>query len=344
MPTTFSAVLLGNLPIIDTTDGNNTAENAAALVGLSFGTAADPLFNNEVTWSAETLLGGVYDMDGSPTETFSIDGGAPQTFSGTSVYGATVSYLDGSTATVSAVIAQDGAGNTYLMPEFSPNADQAALEAGPIRSISLDSLLGNTFSGLTASREDWEIVTCFTAATKIATSNGLTLIDNLRPGDRIKTLDNGYQPLRWIGQRTVAAQGVFAPVQIEAGALGNRRDLQVSQQHRMLIQDWRAEFFTGHTQALVAAKHLVHMPGISLREGGEVTYFHLLFDQHEIIFAEGCMSESFHPGEMGWQGLESAARDEILSLFPELRKFGLGSYGPVARPVIRPHEAALSVA
>lgn len=344
MPTTFSAILLGNLPIIDPIDGNNTAENAAALVGLSFGTAGDPLFNGEVLWSAETVFGGVYDMDGIPPETFSTDGGSPQTFSGTSVYGATLTYLDGTTATISAVIAQDSVGNTYLMPEFSPNADQAALEAGPIRSISLDSLLGNTFTGLTANREDWQIVTCFTSGTKIATSNGLTLIDNLKPGDRIKTLDNGTQPLRWIGQRTVPADAAFAPVLIEAGALGNRRDLKVSQQHRMLVQDWRAEFFTGHKQALVAAKHLVHMPGISLLEGGEVTYFHLLFDQHEIIFAEGCMSESFHPGEMGWQGLECAARDEILALFPELRKCGLKSYGPVARPVIRPHEAALSVA
>jgi hypothetical protein len=37
MPTTFSAISLGQLPDIDTWEGNTTSENAGALVGMTFG-------------------------------------------------------------------------------------------------------------------------------------------------------------------------------------------------------------------------------------------------------------------------------------------------------------------
>ncbi len=53
-------------------------------------------------------------------------------------------------------------------------------------------------------------------------------------------------------------------------------------------------------------------------EGGEVEYFHMLLDTHEIIYAEGAPSESFHLGEQGWKALDQATRNEILTLFPEL--------------------------
>lgn len=346
MPTTFTALFLGNLADIDTFEGNNTAENAGALVGLTFGSVANPLVDSAVTWSAVGDPGSFYDMDNTPSEQFSIDGGPAQTFDATAIYDATITYTDGSTATITAVLAQDVNGNTYLVPEFNANADQTALEAGIIESITLDAVTGGgaNYSGLTANRQDWQLVTCFTPGTIIDTAQGPRLIEELRPGDLIRTLDHGDQPLRWVGQTTVRATGALAPILIRAGALDNRRDLIVSPQHRMLIEGWRAELITGHAQALVTAKHLVNARDIIVAPGGEVTYIHLLFDRHEIIWAEGCATESFHPGQMGWSGLEQAARDEILTLFPELAAMGLASYGPLARPAIRQHEALLSVA
>ncbi|MCE8511644.1 Hint domain-containing protein [Ruegeria pomeroyi] len=346
MPTTFTALFLGNLADIDTFEGNNSAENAGALVGLTFGTIANPLVDSAVTWSAVGNPGSIFDMDNSPADQFSVDGGPAQTFDGTAIYDATITYTDGSTATITAVLAQDVNGNTYLVPEFADNADQSSLEAGIIQSLTLDGLTGGgaNFSGLTANRQDWQLVTCFTPGTMIETPKGPRLIEELQAGDKIRTLDNGNQPLRWIGRTTVRATGAFAPVLICAGALDNRRDLIVSPQHRMLIQGWRAELVTGHSQALVAAKHLVNNRDIRFAPGSEVTYIHLLFDRHEIIWAEGCPTESFHPGQMGWTGLEKEARDEILALFPELAANGMIAYGPLARPTIRKHEALLSVA
>ncbi|WP_299893658.1 Hint domain-containing protein [uncultured Ruegeria sp.] len=345
MPTTFSVISLGNLADIDSSEGNTIAENASALVRRSFGGSDEPLAHDSATWSAVGNPGSIYNMNNmSANDRFSIDGGPPQTFDGTSIYNATITYFDGSTTKITAVVAQDVDGNTYLMPEFSDNLDQSALEAGPVRSITFNSLAGNRYSGLTARREDWDLVPCFTPGTLIRTDLGERPIETLSLGDRIETHDHGLQTLRWMGRRSVKATGPHAPVLFKAGAVGNTRDLLVSQQHRMLIRDWRLELHTGHCEALAPAKHLVNGSDIVLRPGRMVTYIHLLFDQHELLWAQGCLSESFHPGAQIWNSLDIAARQEIQSLFPNLSLNGIAAYGPLARPLLAAFEAHASAA
>ena len=339
MPTTFNVISLGVLPDMDTSEGDTTAENASALVGMTFGSAGNSLVNNFVTLSSVGSPGSYYDMDNNPSEQFSINGGAPQTFDGTSVYNATITYIDGTTATFTAVVFQDVNGNTYLAPEFSANADQTVLEAGAIRSITLDSLAGNVYSGMSTSRETWNYVTCFVRGTKIETASGPVAVEHLNTGDLIRTVDNGLQPLRWIGQRAVPAENAFAPILIRKGALGNTEDLRVSPQHRILLSGWRAEIHLGMSEVLVPAKSLINGETILRETGGEVEYFHIMFDRHELVYAAGIESESFHPGETGWNALTDASREEILSLFPELRDEGFKAYGVTARPTIKPREA-----
>ena len=150
MPTTFNVISLGVQADIDTTEGNTTAENASALVGLTFGGIGNSLNEQIQTLSPGStgFAGGTstaYDMNNSPAETFRINGGPEQTFDGTSIYNATITYTDGSTANITAVLFQDTAGNTYLAPEFTANPDMTALQAGPIRSLTLDSLFGKSF-------------------------------------------------------------------------------------------------------------------------------------------------------------------------------------------------------
>lgn len=341
MPTTFSAISLGQLADMDTVEGNYYAENANALVGLTLGGPTDELLNHFVTISPVGNVGSYYDMDNSPNEQFSVDGGAPQTYDGTAVYNATLTYSDGSTAQITAVLAQDVDGNTYLFPEYSDNADQTALEAGPIQSITLDSLHGNHYGGTTASRADWDYVTCFTGGTPITTPEGARMVEDLQAGDLVTTVDHGAQPLRWIGARRVSARGAFAPVRFAVGSLGNQQVLQVSPQHRMLLSGWRAEMFGGAQEVLAPACSLVNGDTVTRAPGGEVTYYHLLFDTHELVYSAGVISESFHPAATGWQSLEEAARGEILALFPQLQTNGLGAYGATARTVVRGHVAPL---
>lgn len=182
-------------------------------------------------------------------------------------------------------------------------------------------------------------VVCFAAGTMIETADGERAIETLRGGDLVRTADHDYQPIRWIGSSRVAANGSGAPILIKAGALGNARDLRVSPHHRMLLGGWQTEMLFGDPEVLVAAKHLVNDQTILRLEGGTVEYFHMLFDTHEIVFAEGAPSESFHPGQIGWRGLSDAARAEILALFPELQQGQFEAYGSSARRTLLAKEA-----
>jgi Ca2+-binding RTX toxin-like protein len=176
---------------------------------------------------------------------------------------------------------------------------------------------GNTVSTITFS--EIESIVCFARGTMIETPTGAVAIEDLAAGDLVLTHDNGAQPIRWIGSRTVEAKGNLAPVVISEGTLGNDRELRVSPLHRMLITHWRAELMFGEPEVLVPAKHLVNGDTIYTAEGGEVEYFHMLFDQHEIVTANGAASESFHPGAQAMNSLEDAMREEIFSIFPNLR-------------------------
>ena len=125
---------------------------------------------------------------------------------------------------------------------------------------------------------------------------------------------------------------------IKAGAMANDRDLLISPQHRMVVEGWKSELLFGEREVLAAAKHLVNNDTIYVKEGGEVEYFHMLFDTHEIVFANGAASESFHPGEVGIAALTNEAREEVYVLFPELRD-NVETYGPAARTSLKGHEA-----
>ncbi|OYU17762.1 MAG: hypothetical protein CFE34_14120 [Rhodobacteraceae bacterium PARR1] len=185
-------------------------------------------------------------------------------------------------------------------------------------------------------------VVCFTRGTRILTAEGERRIETLAPGDMVKTLDHGYQPIRWIGSMAVAAVGKLAPILIEAGVLGNHSPLRVSAQHRMLLSGWEAELLYDAAEVLVAAKMLVNDRTIRRDEGGMVEYFHILFDGHEVVFAEGAPSESFHPGQVGFGAMAEEARQEILSLFPALATDGPNAYGPSARRSLTAMEAVVA--
>ncbi len=183
---------------------------------------------------------------------------------------------------------------------------------------------------------------CFTRGTLIRVPGGEVPIEALNPGDLVETLDSGPQELRWIGQRTVDGTGDFAPIRIDEATLGNSRPLLVSPQHRMLIEGWKPELVLGVPEILVPAKHLIGMAGVRQEQREEVDYVHILFDRHEIVFAEDAPSESFHPGSQ-MLDVDRALRAEILSLFPELDEMSDEALRP-ARSVALAHEGRLLAA
>lgn len=195
----------------------------------------------------------------------------------------------------------------------------------------------NDTSGGTATAQVRITITgipCFLRGTAILTEAGPRAVQSLNPGDLILTADHGLQPLRWIGLRRLTPQDMtaapqLAPVRIRAGALGPglpARELKVSPQHRILLRD-------DETEVLVAAGKLLAMPGLSRAIGTRrVEYFHLLFDRHEIVFAEGMATESLLLTQRALDGWPAQAVEEIRGLFPQA--FRPGWHMPPARPIL----------
>lgn len=182
---------------------------------------------------------------------------------------------------------------------------------------------------------------CFTAGTMIDTPEGPCPVEDIEVGDLVLTRDHGAQPVRWTGRTRVSGLGKFAPVRIMKGALGNCRDLLVSPQHRMVIEDWRAQLFLGQDEAFCPAIRLINGDTIHSAPTAMVTYVHLMFDRHEVIYAEGAASESFLVGDMRC-GEGSRTEREICTLFPELRE--IPALTKAALPIARGFEAAVVAA
>ncbi|ETX30717.1 Hint domain-containing protein [Roseivivax isoporae] len=133
----------------------------------------------------------------------------------------------------------------------------------------------------------------FSRGTAITLASGAQCpVEDLRVGDRVLTRDDGPQEIRWIGHTTTRAVGAFAPIVIRAGVLHNARDLVVSPDHRLFIYQRTDRLGAGRSELLVKARHLVNGDSVIRREGGFVDYFQLLFDQHQIVYAEGIAAES----------------------------------------------------
>ena len=193
------------------------------------------------------------------------------------------------------------------------------------------------------------VIPCFTPGTLIATAKGQCLVEDLKPGDRIITRDNGFQEIAWVGAKKVPGlemvkQPNLKPVMVKAGALGGglpERDMLLSPNHKVLLADFKAELYFEEREVFVAAKHLVGMPGIERVNVTQTTYIHFMFDRHEVVLSDGAWTESYHPGDYSINGIDEGARNEILALFPELAtEDGLKDYR-LARTELKKHEARI---
>ncbi|MEO0390712.1 MAG: Hint domain-containing protein [Pseudomonadota bacterium] len=180
------------------------------------------------------------------------------------------------------------------------------------------------------------IIPCYAAGTKITTNRGSVDVSALAPGDMILTRDNGFQPLKWLcattlGAARLRAEPDLAPIHIQAGAIAPGvpcDDMWVSPQHRMLITGWRAELLAGDAEVLVPARALKNGTTITQPGALKVQYFHLMMDQHEVIYAQGAPSESLYARELALTEITDQRRSELIRLFPDLPS---GSQGATAR-------------
>jgi len=176
-------------------------------------------------------------------------------------------------------------------------------------------------------------VPCFTAGTLIDLEHGPCPVQDVRPGMRVLTADNGPAEVLWVSRTRLSAPDLalrpdLKPYVVQAGALGNARPLRVSPQHRLLRPD---------QNTFASARTLGKAPGqrVRLAKGcRSVTYVHLFCAEHQVISSEGMWSETLYPGPQALRAFGAAQRRELMSLFPELQSVLCAASIPAAKATV----------
>ena len=136
-----------------------------------------------------------------------------------------------------------------------------------------------------------EEIVCFATGTRIRTTRGDCAVENLAVGDLVVTASGVHRPIRWLGHRVTDCRrdpAATQPIRIAAHAFGENRparDLFVSPGHAICV-DLLGE-------VLIPAGLLVNGTTIAQVEVASLTYWHVEFDSHDVILAEGLPAESY---------------------------------------------------
>ena len=166
---------------------------------------------------------------------------------------------------------------------------------------------------------------CFARGTLIRTPSGDVPVETLAVGALVCVPGGPPRPIRWIARRTLplgTANRHLAPVRIARGAFGPglpSRDLRVSPNHRVMHRSPWAQLWFDSASVLLPAKFMVN--GRTVRHettARRVEYWHFLLDSHELVWSNGVLTESLHPGDVTLTGMAAATRAELLEIFPGL--------------------------
>lgn len=291
---------------------------------------------NQITFD-DGADGAVIAGDNSSNET---GNDLTQTMAGAPIYwDYTIEVTDGTATYEIGLLDYDTSGNGHSIGIDSEDGYFMAFLNGAIpplnTTLTINGIVDNGASIPVSST-----IPCFTAGTRIATPQGPRAIEDLSVGDHVATADCGQQPIRWIGSRTVGHAALLAnpklyPVAFAPGSLGGglpERALRVSPQHRMVLRSKIAMRMFGSAEVLIPAHKLIGLPGVCVDDQvTAVTYSHMLFDRHQIVFAEGAPTESLFTGPEALKAVGPEALAEITTLFPEI--VGCGHAPVLARPV-----------
>lgn len=170
-------------------------------------------------------------------------------------------------------------------------------------------------------------MTCFATGTKVTTEEGEIAVDQLKPGQRILTRDNGYQPVRWIWTTRMSGRYLFdnphlRPVMVRKGAFGDGMpvaDTMMSQNTRVPVVTKSLRLIGIERIEMLALKNLIDHDSVLFMPVVGIQYVHLVFDQHEIVAANGFWTECFNTTDTSLKGVGNAQRLEILDIFPKLK-------------------------
>ena len=189
---------------------------------------------------------------------------------------------------------------------------------------------------------------CFTPGTKVLTPKGYVLVETLGKNDLVMTRDNGAQPVRHIIHRRLSGADLTTrrqPIRIQKGAFGDGlplAEILVSPQHRFLISGWRSQLLIGEDSGLTTASSLCNDDSIrQLNDQTDVTYIHIILDDHQIIIANGVETESVLLSDDFLDGLPIMVRLELEDMFGHPNAQASPNDMPAAAPMLRHFEGAL---
>jgi len=134
---------------------------------------------------------------------------------------------------------------------------------------------------------------CFLKGTRISTPSGDRLVQDLRIGDEIQTLA-GRKTIKWIGYSKFTKEEGRAwhdsvmPIRVARFAIDDHTphcDLYLSPGHAIFLN-----------QALIPVMYLINEATIAQGTPSELSaleYYHVELDTHEVIYAEGALTESY---------------------------------------------------
>ena len=137
---------------------------------------------------------------------------------------------------------------------------------------------------------------CLLKGTKISTPSGDRLVQELQIGDEVHTL-SGPKTIKWIGYNKFtkeegrAWQDSVMPIRVPRFAIDDHApscDLYLSPGHCIFFNE-----------ALIPVMYLINETTIAQGTPSETSaleYYHIEFDTHEVIYAEGALVESYY----GW--------------------------------------------
>jgi hypothetical protein len=268
-----------------------------------------------------------------------LSGLTPTTVNGKDVYvieNGDATNFSGVAASQGLSLSQDGTVFSFL--SFNDNAALVTATEGPANGLTstdigqagAGSSLETTDGGVsydTQNTPDPGNITCFTTGTHISTKIGPIKVENLAQGMQVLTFDGTYKTLKKLFRKAVSHATLrnnpkLYPVRICAGAMGGglpHQDILVSRQHRMVVSSPITKRMFDAETVLIAAIKLTKMPSIYVDTSvTSVEYFHLLFDDHEVVFAEGAPSESLFLGAEAVKTLPIDSLQELKTLFPTI--------------------------
>ncbi|SLN50246.1 Hint domain-containing protein [Pseudooctadecabacter jejudonensis] len=174
----------------------------------------------------------------------------------------------------------------------------------------------------------------------LKTNRGVVAIEDILPGDEVKTVTNGFQKVLWRGAMSVVPNAGDQParmgklIRMSADALGIGRpmpDLLLGPSARLYQRSPTLQRVTGQEAAFVPAADFIDgLNVVEVQPPAAVQVFQLGFAAHERIVVNGVELDSQNPGARHELGLRGEALALYLSLFPHVDR--IEAFGRLMHP------------